>query len=90
METISRGPTDDNGRCTNGSIAVARAGDNLAWARLDLVNGEIVTAYGVLSRKSNPQGAPPAEEEQLTTETTKVTPQPVRKPVPATPPAPLH
>src|ERR1700680_175611 len=37
METITRGPADTNGRCTNGSITVARAGDHLAWAWFGLV-----------------------------------------------------
>jgi hypothetical protein len=86
VETITRG--EDNGSCTNGSITMAPTGDDLAWAWFGLVKGEIVTAYGTLSRKSNPQQGAPAEEDHIGT--TKVTPPPVRKPGRAKPPAPLR
>jgi hypothetical protein len=90
LETITRGPADDNDRCTGGSVTVARAGDNLAWTWFGLANGAIVAAYGMLSRKSvAQQAAPSAEEELSNTGTPKATPQPrVRKRSPATPPAP--
>jgi hypothetical protein len=83
VETITRGPADDNGRCANGSITMARAGDNLAWAWFGLVNGEIIASYGMLSRKSSAQqGAPPAEEEQLITGTTRPKRSPAKLPAP--------
>jgi hypothetical protein len=88
VETITRRPADDNGRCTNGSITVTRAGDNLAWAWFGLANGEIVAAYGILTRKSvAQQAALPAEEELSIIGTPRPTPH-VRKRSPATPPAP--
>lgn len=52
-ETITRGPVDNTGRCSNGTITVTRAGDNLAWGWFGLVKGEVVAAYGTLKRKSD-------------------------------------
>ena len=90
VETITRGPADDNEPCTSGSVTVARAGDNLAWTWFGLVNGEIVAAYGMLSRKSiAQQTAPPTDDEPSITGTPRATPRPhVRKRSPAEPPAP--
>jgi len=84
LETITRGTVDDDGRCSNGTITMARAGDDLAWGWFGLVKGEVVTAYGTLTRKSDAnQQVPVGEEGQSVVATPGPTPPPlVRKPRP--------
>jgi hypothetical protein len=52
VEIISRGQAEKGGRCPDGTITVARAGDNLNWEWFGSVKGEIVLAYGTLSRQT--------------------------------------
>ena len=80
VETVTRGPTDESGRCTSGTISVARAGANLAWGWFGLVKGEIVVAYGMLSRKSDAkQGIPPEQKDQSITGANTSIPLPPRR-----------
>jgi len=51
IEVITRGQRDKGGRCPNGSITVARVGDNLGWEWFGSVDGEVFVAYGTLARK---------------------------------------
>ena len=82
VEMITGEPVDDDGRCSSGTITMARVGDNLAWGWFGLVKGEVVTAYGMLIRKSdanaNPK-VPAAEEGRLTTGTPAPMPPAGRK-----------
>jgi hypothetical protein len=90
VETITRGAADDDGRCSNGTVTMARAGDDLAWGWFGLVKGEIVVAHGTLTRKSDANQEVRAEEQwQSTTGTTGPIPlPPMRKQRPsAKPPA---
>jgi hypothetical protein len=52
VEVITQGRRDKGGRCPDGTITVARAGDNLAWVWFGSVDNEIAVAYGTLTRKS--------------------------------------
>jgi hypothetical protein len=54
IEVITEGQREKGGRCPDGTITVARAGDNLDWGWFASVDGEIGTAYGTLTRKSGP------------------------------------
>ena len=54
IELITEGQREKGGRCPDGTITVARAGDNLDWGWFASVDGEIGTAYGTLTRKSGP------------------------------------
>jgi len=51
VEVIALGRADKGGRCPDGTITVARAGDNLAWAWFGSVQGDVVVAFGTLTRK---------------------------------------
>jgi len=82
VETITTSPVDDNGRCSNGTITMARAGDDLVWGWFGLVKGEVVTAHGTLRRKSDAD-QPVAEDVQSITATPAPRP---RKPRPPTTP----
>jgi hypothetical protein len=55
VETITRGPVDKNGRCSNGTVTVARAGDKLAWEWFGIVKRDAVVSLGTLAR--NPDGS---------------------------------
>lgn len=52
VEVITQGQREKGGRCPDGTITVARAGDNLAWGWFGSVEGDIAIAYGTLTRKS--------------------------------------
>jgi hypothetical protein len=62
VETITRGPPDDDARCSSGSITMARAGDDLVWGWFGLVKGEIITAHARLTRQSDSNQQAPAAE----------------------------
>jgi hypothetical protein len=51
IEIITKGQADKGGRCPDGTITVARQGDNLAVGWFGSVQGNIITAAGVLSKK---------------------------------------
>jgi hypothetical protein len=84
IETITRGTGDYDVRCSNGSVTMARAGDDLVWAWFGLVKGEVVTAYGKLSRQPDANQQTPAGEEgqSVTATPAPISPPPVRKPRP--------
>ena len=52
VEVITQGQREKGGRCPDGTITVARAGDNLAWGWFGSVEGDIAIAYGTLTRKT--------------------------------------
>jgi hypothetical protein len=45
------GQAEKGGRCPDGTITVARQGDNLALSWFGSVQGTTVVAYGTLSKK---------------------------------------
>jgi hypothetical protein len=51
IEIITKGQADKGGRCPDGTITVARQGDNLAVSWFGSVQGNIIAATGVLSKK---------------------------------------
>ena len=51
VEIITKGQADKGGRCPDGTITVARQGDNLALSWFGSVQGSTVVAYGTLSKK---------------------------------------
>jgi hypothetical protein len=51
IEIITKGQADKGGRCPDGTITVARQGDNLALSWFGSVQGNIIAATGVLSKK---------------------------------------
>jgi hypothetical protein len=51
IEIITKGQADQGGRCPDGTITVARQGDNLALSWFGSVQGNIIAATGVLSKK---------------------------------------
>ena len=51
VEVITKGQADKGGRCPDGTITVARQGNNLAVGWFGSVQGNIITAAGVLSKK---------------------------------------
>jgi len=50
-EIITKGQADKGGRCPDGTITVARQGDNLALSWFGSVQGDTIVAYGTLSKK---------------------------------------
>jgi len=52
VEVITRGQADKGGRCPDGTITVARAGDNLGWTWFGSVQGELIVAVSTLARKT--------------------------------------
>jgi hypothetical protein len=51
LEKITRGRHDGGGRCPDGTVTIARAGDKLAFSWFATVDGIPVFAYSALSRK---------------------------------------
>jgi len=51
IEIVTKGRVDKGGRCPDGTITVARQGDDLALAWFGSVQGKTVVAYGTLSKK---------------------------------------
>jgi hypothetical protein len=49
---ISHGQAEKGGRCPDGTITIAREGDNLNWEWFGSVKGDVVLAYGTLSRQT--------------------------------------
>jgi hypothetical protein len=90
VETITRGSPDEQDRCANGSVTLARTADNkLAWAWFGLFKEDVVAAYGILARTSDLRRRPADEQEQSITSTAKPAPlPPTRKRAPAYHPTP--
>jgi hypothetical protein len=51
VEIITKGQAEKGGRCPDGTITVARQGDNLALSWFGSVQGKTIVAYGTLSKK---------------------------------------
>jgi hypothetical protein len=51
VEVITKGAADKGGRCPDGTITVARQGDDLALGWFGSVQGTTVVAYGTLKKK---------------------------------------
>jgi hypothetical protein len=50
IEIITKGAFDKGGRCPDGTITVARSGEKLALAWFGNIQGEMIVAYGTLSK----------------------------------------
>jgi hypothetical protein len=51
VEVITKGQADKGGRCPDGTITVARAGDKLALGWFGSIQDTTVVAYGTLAKK---------------------------------------
>jgi hypothetical protein len=51
VETITKGQVDKGGRCPDGTITVARQGDDLSLGWFGSVQGDTIIAYGTLKKK---------------------------------------
>jgi hypothetical protein len=51
IEIITKGQADKGGRCPDGTITVGRQGDHLALSWFGSVQGNIIAATGVLSKR---------------------------------------
>jgi hypothetical protein len=51
VEVITKGQVDKGGRCPDGTITVARQGDDLALGWFGSVQGKTIIAYGTLKKK---------------------------------------
>jgi hypothetical protein len=51
VEVITKGQADKGGRCPDGTITVARQGDELALGWFGSVQGNTIVAYGTLRKK---------------------------------------
>ena len=51
IEVITQGQREKGGRCPDGTITVARQGDDLALGWFGSVQGTTVVAYGTLKKK---------------------------------------
>ena len=51
VEIITKGAVDKGGRCPDGTITVARAGNNLALLWVGSIAANTIVAYGTLSKK---------------------------------------
>ena len=51
VEVITKGSADKGGRCPDGTMTMARQGDNLALGWFGSVQGTTVVAYGTLKKK---------------------------------------
>ena len=51
VEIITKGRAEKGGRCPDGTITVARQGDELAVAWFGSIEGKTVVAYGTLSKE---------------------------------------
>jgi hypothetical protein len=51
VEVITKGQVDKGGRCPDGTITVARQGDDLAVGWFGSVQGNTIVAYGTLKKK---------------------------------------
>jgi len=50
IEVITQGASSKGGNCPDGTITVARSGDKLALSWFGTVDGNIIIAYGTLSK----------------------------------------
>jgi len=51
VEIITKGRADKDGRCRDGSVTVARQGNNLALVWFGSIQDSLILAYGTLSKK---------------------------------------
>jgi hypothetical protein len=51
VEIITKGQAEKGGRCPDGTLTVARQGDDLALGWFGSIQGNTVVAYGVLKKK---------------------------------------
>ena len=51
VEIITKGAVDKGGRCPDGTITVARAGNDLALFWFGSIEANMIVAYGTLSKK---------------------------------------
>ena len=51
FETVTKGQADKGGRCPDGTISVARQGDNLALSWFGSVRDDLIVASGTLSKR---------------------------------------
>jgi hypothetical protein len=51
VEAITKGQIDKGGRCPDGTITVARQGDDLTLGWFGSVKGDTIIAYGTLKKK---------------------------------------
>ena len=51
VEIITKGAVDKGGRCPDGTITVARAGNDLALFWFGSIEANTIVAYGTLSKK---------------------------------------
>jgi hypothetical protein len=51
IEVITKGRVDKGGRCPDGTITVARQGDNLAVGWFGNIKDNLVVAYGTLAKR---------------------------------------
>jgi hypothetical protein len=51
VEVITKGQVDKGGRCPDGTITVARQGDDLTLGWFGSVQGNTIVAYGTLKKK---------------------------------------
>ena len=51
VEVITKGQVDKGGRCPDGTITVARQGDDLALGWFGSLQGTTIVAYGTLKKK---------------------------------------
>jgi hypothetical protein len=51
VETITKGQVEKGGRCPDGTITVARQGDDLSLGWFGSVQGDTIIAYGMLKKK---------------------------------------
>jgi hypothetical protein len=52
VEVITRGQAEKGGRCPDGTITVARAGDKLNWVWFGIPQDSVIVAFGTLTRKA--------------------------------------
>jgi hypothetical protein len=52
IEVVVQGQREKGGRCPDGTITVARSGDNLVWGWFGSIEGDIAVAYGTLTHKA--------------------------------------
>ena len=51
IQIITKGRAQKGGRCPDGTITIARQGDNLGLARFGSIQDKTIVAYGTLSKK---------------------------------------
>jgi hypothetical protein len=51
IEVITKGAADKGGRCPDGTITLARQGDELAVGWFGSIKGDTIVAYGTLKKK---------------------------------------